>query len=125
LIDFFINESVVHVPSLLEKKTMSTDRMTTHGIAIDYILWKKNSVKAIIDYMKENNLFQNYEAVERDAHLYAYQIPMDQWTNITGLTELPFSSRITCTDGVLFSYCYYEADYTEHDSPTYLYLSLK
>ena len=103
---------------------MNTTALTIHGIAMDYVIQKKMNIRFMLDYINENKLFEECKAMERDEHLYLYQIPMEQWKKITGFGELPYNERIEMEGGVMFSYCYYEADYTEHDSPTYMYLAV-
>jgi hypothetical protein len=101
----------------------TTTTTTTIGSEIMTVLQKDNSVAALISYIEKNGLFDTWKAIERDEFLYKYQIPLDEWTRITGLEKLYRYHRDEYADGVLFVSCYYDADYKEHDSIDYMYLA--
>jgi hypothetical protein len=96
---------------------------TTIGREMMTVLQNDNSVAALISYIEKNGLFDTWKAIERDEFLYNYQIPLDEWTRVTGLEKLSRYQRVEYADGAMFVNCYYDADCKEHDSIDYMYLA--
>ena len=94
---------------------------TDTGYNIMQILDNKLSMQALYAYFKETGIFEFYEE-ENDR--YYYQIPVEVWTAVTGIVP-GWLFRITLDDGSLFYERFFNADYTDYESPDrYIYLSL-
>lgn len=105
---------------------VSTDNggLTDIGNSIMQILNETRSMEALYRFFKRNKHFEQYEAIERNQTHYRYQIPIEEWTAVTGLVPEWFF-RVTLDDGSLFYDRFFDADYKEYDeSNRYIYLSL-
>jgi hypothetical protein len=98
--------------------------LTDTGNNIMQVLNDTRSMHSLYCYLKNNKLFEKYEAIERNQEHYLYQIPVSVWTELTGLVPEWFF-RVTLDDGSLFYDSFFDADYKEYDEPDrYIYLSL-
>jgi hypothetical protein len=99
--------------------------ITTIGREISHILEKENSIAKLISYFEATQLFDIWKALPRNDFLYNYQIPVDEWTRITGLERpLLYLYHVEYSDGALYTNCYFDADYRDNDSIDYLYVAL-
>ena len=97
---------------------------TDIGLEIILILQNEHSIGNLMSYFETKQLFDTWKAVSRDEFLYNYQIPMDEWTRITGMEKPSRYYRTEYSDGTLFANCYFDADGKEHDSIDYMYVAL-
>jgi len=97
---------------------------TNLGNIILGIMDDTNSVSAIIGYLNNNRLFEDFQApCNRTRDLYEYQISEEIWNQLTGIT-LGHGTVIEMKDGALYKDCYFDADFRDETLGQYIYLSI-
>ena len=121
----------------LNKPLPTTTMMRTElGNTIERILKETASITSLVEYLRDNELFNNNEPADQYKYGYLYRIGLEQWTKATGIdtNTLPnrYSSESTLPpveDGRIWTDFDFEDDgngnsYYEHDGTKYVYIAL-
>lgn len=124
---YFVYHIKIDVFIFSENKYISAKEMmtTTEQQTVEYLHVKFNSIQQLLAYIKEIQLFDNYQTVDNDAEhekKYPYQIPLEKWISESGwLITQDFC--LVFPDGAIFVDRYFDSDYRDYDMPTrYVYI---
>jgi len=94
--------------------------MTPTGTQLFCILSESKSIESLLAYIREESLFVEDATIDSDEDFVEripYQIPLDNWNEITGWQVDDWLFNMAFPDGALFVDRYFDSDYKDYDSP--------
>ena len=100
---------------------MNTSNFTAIGNSIVGILRETGSIKPVIQYLEEQEIFKNQAASEADMSRYQYAIHYRIWEQITGISIENTSFLPNIKDGQIYVHYMDNFDYCDR----YVYISVE
>ena len=109
---------------------------TELGNTIERILGETASIANLVEYLRDNELFNNCQPADQYKYGYLYRIGLEHWMKATGIETNTLSTRYSsdstlppADDGLLWVDFDFEDDgngnsYYENDGTKYVYIAL-